>query len=84
LTTHPPRMQHPTMSQVELIVRGSMGEHLPTAAVELRVTGCADGATTLTAEFEDQAQLYGIIDSLRDYGVELMAVRCDVGGVGRR
>jgi hypothetical protein len=34
----------------------------------------SNGHTTLTGEVVDQAQLYGLIVRLRDFGVELIAV----------
>jgi hypothetical protein len=33
-----------------------------------------DGETTLTGDFADQSQLYGVIDRLRDLGIELVSV----------
>jgi hypothetical protein len=32
------------------------------------------GRTALRGEFVDQAQLYGLIDRLRDFGIELISV----------
>jgi hypothetical protein len=72
------------MSKVELTVRGSIEHDAIAAVAELRVARCGHGATTLAADVVDQAQLYGIIDAFRDYGVELLALRCHVDEAGRR
>ena len=40
----------------------------------------ADGTTTLSGEVADQSQLHGLLDRIRDLGLELLAV--DSGPVG--
>ncbi len=37
----------------------------------------ADGTTTLTGPVVDQAALYGLLDKLRDLGVQLISVQPD-------
>jgi hypothetical protein len=62
-----------TSQAYEIVVRGHLshryGEALDGVTLEQR-----SGATALTGEFADQAQLYGLIDRLRDFGIELISV----------
>ncbi len=56
-----------------IVVRGRLSERLGSAfdAMELEPE---HGRTALTGSFEDQAQLYGLLDRLRDFGIELVSV----------
>lgn len=57
----------------EIVVRGRLSERYGAAfhgvAVEPR-----SGETALHAEFADQSQLYGLLNRMRDFGLELISV----------
>jgi hypothetical protein len=38
-----------------------------------------NGCTTLHADLADQSQLYGLLNRLRDFGIELVSVRAVSG-----
>ena len=56
-----------------VVVRGRLGEHLASAFGHLELDS-RPGQTTLTGTFADQAQLYGLLDQLRDLGIHLVSV----------
>ena len=56
-----------------LVIKGRMSERMAFAFDGLQVEAGA-GETALTGAFVDQAQLYGVIDRLRDLGIELVSV----------
>jgi hypothetical protein len=58
------------LAQYRIRVSGSLGR-LAAAFPELEITT----ETILTGEFEDQAALYGTLEHLRDFGVDLADVR---------
>ena len=62
------------MAIYEIRVRG----HLPVGWSDwlgaLTIAHEDDGTTTLTGELADQAALYGVLTTLRDLGVTLVAV----------
>jgi hypothetical protein len=62
-----------TSQHFEIVVRGRLSERygsgLDGVTLESR-----PGETALRGEFADQAQLYGLIDRLRDFGIELISV----------
>jgi hypothetical protein len=56
-----------------VIVRGRLGECLATSFEELELESRA-GETSLTGTFADQAQLHGLLDRLRDLGIQLVSI----------
>jgi hypothetical protein len=62
----------------EIVVRGRLSDR-SAAAFEGSTLRSRPGETTLTGELTDQAQLYGLINRLRDLGIELISVRADAG-----
>jgi len=56
-----------------VVVRGRMGDTLAGVFGELELE-CRDGTTALTGTFIDQAQLHGLLDRLRDLGIQLVSV----------
>ena len=56
-----------------VVVRGRLGEHLASAFGHLELDS-RPGQTTLTGTFADQAQLHGLLDRLRDLGIQLISV----------
>jgi hypothetical protein len=57
----------------EIVVRGRLTDYLGSAFGELALDA-REGRTTLRGEFADQAQLFGVLDRLRDFGIELVSV----------
>lgn len=62
---------HP--SRYRIVVRGCLGEHLGCAFEHLELESQA-GESSLTGTFVDQAQLHGLLDRLRDLGIQLVSV----------
>lgn len=60
-------------SRYRVVVRGRLGDHLAAAFDELDV-GSTGGETSITGTFADQAQLHGLLDRLRDLGIQLVSV----------
>jgi len=56
-----------------VVVRGRLGEYLATAFEQLELESRA-GETSLTGTFADQALLHGLLDRLRDLGIQLVSV----------
>jgi hypothetical protein len=62
------------MKRYRIVVRGEFGELLSNAFADFRIeTG--QGETVLTADVVDSSQLYGILDRLRDFAVEVVRFR---------
>jgi hypothetical protein len=55
------------------VVKGRMSERMAFAFEGMHVEPSA-GQTALTGDFVDQAQLYGVLDRLRDLGIELVSL----------
>jgi hypothetical protein len=66
-----------------VVVHGRLGEHLACAFGHLELDS-RPGQTTLTGNFADQAQLYGLLDQLRDLGIHLVSVNSMDQGSERR
>ena len=60
----------------EIVVRGRLSERYG-AAFDGMTLESRGGETTLSGAFLDQSQLYGLINRLRDLGIELISVRAD-------
>jgi hypothetical protein len=60
-------------TQYRIVVRGRLSERLGSAFGEFELEPL-DGQTALSGQFADEAQLYGVIDRLRDFGIELVSV----------
>jgi hypothetical protein len=56
-----------------IVVKGRLSERMAAALDGVRVEPAA-GETALVGCFADQTQLYGLIDRLRDLGIELVSV----------
>jgi hypothetical protein len=59
-----------------IVVRGEFGELLTAAFGALEVE-TIEGRTVLLASVRDAQELYGLIDRLRDHGVEIESVNRD-------
>jgi hypothetical protein len=54
-------------------VRGNLTERLASAFEGVRVEAGA-GTTALIGQMQDQAELYGLLNRLRDFGLDLVRV----------
>ena len=59
-----------------IVVRGEFGPLLTAALPECEIAALA-GETHLTAQVRDEAELYGVLNRLRDLGAELVSVSID-------
>ena len=62
-----------TQQRFEIVVRGRLSERYG-ASLDGVTLEPRQGQTALRGDFADQAQLYGLIDRLRDFGIELISV----------
>lgn len=62
----------------KIVVRGRLSERYVAAFDGMTLESHA-GETTLSGAFLDQSQLYGLINRLRDLGIELISVKADAG-----
>ena len=60
-------------ARYRVVVRGRLGEHLVGVFDQLEIDP-RPGQTSLTGNFVDQAQLHGLLDQLRDLGIQLISV----------
>ena len=60
-------------SRYRIVLRGRLSKRFE-SAFEGMTLEHAPGRTVLTGEVRDQAQLYGVLDQVRDFGIELLAV----------
>jgi hypothetical protein len=74
-------MSHATTSRrrYEIVVRGRLSTRYESALDGVTVEA-RHGETTLRAEIIDQPQLYGLLNRLRDFGIELISINalCEV------
>jgi len=56
-----------------ITIKGVLTDRLATAFEPMSLTG-ADGRTSLSGYCADAAALYGVLDRLRDLGLELLAL----------
>ncbi len=62
-----------TTSRYRIVLRGRLSEHFA-AAFDGMTLEPGPNQTVLVGEVRDQAHLYGLLDRLRDLGIELLAV----------
>ncbi len=60
-------------SRYRIVLRGRLSERFE-SAFEGMALEAGPNQTVLVGEIRDQAQLYGLLDRLRDFGIELVAV----------
>jgi hypothetical protein len=60
-------------NRYRVVVRGRLGEHLASCFEQLELESHS-GESSLTGTFADQAQLHGLLDRLRDLGIQLVSV----------
>jgi hypothetical protein len=59
-----------------IVIRGRLSSRYEFAFDGVTLEPC-DGETTLRADLADQSQLYGLLNRLRDFGIELVSVNAD-------
>ena len=57
----------------EIVVRGRLSRRYESAFDDVTLAA-RNGETTLRADLTDQSQLYGLLNRLRDFGIELISV----------
>ena len=57
----------------EIVVRGRLSRHYESAFDGVTLEPGA-GETMLRADLADESQLYGVLNRLRDFGIELVSV----------
>ena len=60
-------------SRYRIVLRGRLSEHFESAFDGMALEA-GPNQTVLVGEVRDQAQLYGLLDRLRDFGIDLVAV----------
>jgi hypothetical protein len=66
-------------NRYRIVLRGRLGERFE-AAFDGMALESGPGQTVLVGEVRDQAHLYGLLDRLRDFGLELVAVEPEPSG----
>ena len=79
MTAHPGRpeacavIDSRSPQRYEIVVRGRLSSHYE-CAFDGATLVARNGHTTLRADLVDQSQLYGLLNRLRDLGIELVSV----------
>jgi hypothetical protein len=63
-----------TSSRYRIVLRGQLGERFESAFDGMALEP-GPNQTVLIGEVRDQAHLFGLLDRLRDFGIELLAVQ---------
>jgi hypothetical protein len=64
-----------TPKRYRVVVRGALSERFASAFEGMTLEPAnGRGTTALVGDVRDQAQLYGLLDRVRDFGLELVAV----------
>jgi hypothetical protein len=71
---------HPATSRqrYDIVVRGRLSQHYESAFDSVTLEP-RQGETRLHADVVDQSQLYGLLNRLRDFGIELVSVNAVPG-----
>ncbi len=62
-----------TPARYRIVVRGTLSERFASAFDGMALEP-GTGVTTLVGDVRDQSQLHGLLDRIRDFGLELMSV----------
>jgi hypothetical protein len=63
----------PSRQRFDIVVRGRLSSRYEDAFDGVKLMA-RNGQTTLQADLADQSQLYGLLNRLRDFGIELVSV----------
>jgi hypothetical protein len=66
-------MSYGSRQRYDIVVRGRLSTRYESAFDGVKLEP-RNGETTLRAESLDQAQLYGLLNRLRDFGLELISI----------
>ena len=69
-----PAVVHAQTSQYEIRVRGQLGQRWATWFDGMALTNAGDGTTVISGPVVDQAALHGLLQKLRDLGLELVSL----------
>jgi len=61
------------VKRYRVLVRGTLSERFASAFDGMSLEA-ESGMTAIVGDIRDQAQLYGVLDRLRDFGLELVGV----------
>ena len=64
---------HPPRKRYDIVVRGRLSDRYACAFDGVTLEP-RNGETRLHADIADQSQLYGLLNRLRDFGIELVSV----------
>jgi hypothetical protein len=71
-------------TRYRIVLRGRLSERFASAFDGMALEPGPDQQTVLVGDVRDQAHLYGLLDRLRDFGIELVAVEpAGPAGAGR-
>ena len=65
------------MQYCEIIVRGHIDQRRVDWFAGLEIIQLPEGISRLAGEVADQAVLHGILNRVRDMGIELISVKCN-------
>jgi len=65
------------MQYCEIIVRGHIDQRRADWFAGLEIIQLPEGISRLAGEVADQAVLHGILNRVRDMGIELLSVKCN-------
>ena len=65
------------MHYYEIIIRGHIDQRRADWFAGLEIIQLPEGISRLAGEVMDQAALHGILNRVRDMGVELLSVKCN-------
>lgn len=67
-------MSYGSQQRYDIVVRGRLSTRYASAFDGVTLEP-RNGETTLRAESLDQSQLYGLLNRLRDFGIELISIK---------
>lgn len=65
------------MQYYEIIIRGHIDQRRADWFAGLDIIQLSEGISRLVGEVVDQAALHGILNRIRDMGIELLSVKCN-------
>jgi hypothetical protein len=66
-------------TRYRIAVRGVLTERLGSAFEGMTLEAAGGAQTVLAGEIRDQSHLYGVLDRVRNLGLELVSVQADPG-----
>jgi len=72
MTGHPAPREPLAVGRYRITIRGRLSERFASTFDAFAAEPGRSGETVLVGEVADQAQLHGVLERLRDFGVELL------------